>query len=236
MSCSPNDLQNLYLEYDKGILSCEQANVTYVACCQLLNMFSLDYEAVLKIMRYAMQPPIYQETLEEITDIYGNLSFLGPYQNVTHVTKLTNKLMKTDFNARILMCRYAGVPSTLNPSNCNIFQRSLTNEGLGYSFNHANFWDIFAETPYTKLYSQIMMPKGYKEAPTPSDKEVEDENQRWIYPQKGILFPDSSGPAYGLLAILQVRGHIFYPVYLQMNLHIFNEKFECDIFDVFLTL
>jgi len=166
-------------------------------------MFSLDYEAVLKIMRYAMQPPIYQEKLEEITDIYGNLSFLGPYQNVTHVTKLTNKLMKTDFNARILMCRYAGVPSTLNPSNCNIFQRSLTNEGLGYSFNHANFWDIFAETPYTKLYSQIMMPKGYKEAPTPSDKEIEDENQRWIYPQKGILFPDSSGPAYGLLAILQ---------------------------------
>ena len=160
-------------------------------------------------VRYAMQPPIYQETLEEITDIYGNLSFLGPYQNVTHVTKLTNKLMKTDFNARILMCRYAGVPSTLNPSNCNIFQRALTNEGLGYSFNHANFWDIFAETPYTKLYAQIMMPKGYKEPASPSSK-VEDENQRWIYPQKGILFPDSSGPAYGLLAILQVRHHIFY--------------------------
>ena len=52
MNCLPNELQNLYQEYEKGILSCEQANVTYVKCCQLLNLFSLDYEAVLKIMRY----------------------------------------------------------------------------------------------------------------------------------------------------------------------------------------
>ena len=52
MSCSQDELQNLYQEYDKGILSCQHANVTYMTCCQLLNMFSLDYEAVLKIMRY----------------------------------------------------------------------------------------------------------------------------------------------------------------------------------------
>ena len=38
----------------------------------------------------------------------------------------------------------------------NIYYFGITNEGIGYTFNNANFWDIFARTNYTKLFAKIM--------------------------------------------------------------------------------
>ena len=155
----------------------------------------------MKILKYSVQSPVVQEPLKEITDIFGNLGFLGPYKNVTRYPKLVPRLLKTDFNARILMCRYAGKPSTMRPTNCDLFKRVVTNEGLGYSFNQAPFWWLFSKSSYTEHFAKIMKPKGYDDLGS-LPKLIEDE-AHWPYPGQGILFPANSGPKYGLWAILQ---------------------------------
>ena len=50
--------------------------------CDLLNIFQNQLETVLKIFRYSMQTPVYEESLTELTEIYRNFSFLG-YPNVS---------------------------------------------------------------------------------------------------------------------------------------------------------
>ena len=208
MNCPFDDLEVLYTAFNNGRLRCEgNISLSMSTCCQMLNMFKRDYKSTMKILKYSVQSPVVREPLKEITDIFGDLSFLGPYKNVTRYPKLVPRLLKTDFNARILMCRYAGKPSTMRPTNCDLFKRVVTNEGLGYSFNQAPFWWLFSKSSYTEHFAKIMKPKGYDEPgslqPKLIEDEAQDEHSRWPYPGQGILFPANSGPKYGLWAILQ---------------------------------
>jgi hypothetical protein len=86
---------------------------------------------------------------------------------------------------------------------CHLFHRSPTDEGIGYSFNNANFWDVYSRSEYNEIFASIMFPKGYNKSASPSNKDDSDESQRWVYPREGVLFPQTSGPAYGLTAVLQ---------------------------------
>ena len=158
----------------------------------MLNIFKDQLESVLKIFRYAIQAPVYKEPFEELTDIYGNFTFLQ-YPIVTDIPLLKRELMESNPDARVFLCRYAGEPKSLQPINCNLFFRSFTNEGFGYSFNMANFWDIFSSTSYNQNFSRIMRPKGYDQDPSPSVIDEDDDSQRWVYPEKGVLFPEVRG-------------------------------------------
>ena len=103
--------------------------------------------------------------------------------------------MEYNKNPRILMCQYGeGKPvKIMVPKDCQAFHTSMTNAGIGYTFNNANFWDIFTKTNYTNLFAKIMRPKGFDEEP--SDIKVEDEYSMY---SKNITFPKNSGPFYGL--------------------------------------
>ena len=131
-----------------------------------------------------MQTPVYEESLTELTEIYRNFSFLG-YPNVSGLDPFERNLMLSNPDARVFFCKYDKKPDAWNPENCNIFFRSITNEGFGYSFNKANFWDIFSNTSYNQKFSAIMRPKGHDQAPSPPSKEMESR----IYPSAGIVFP-----------------------------------------------
>ena len=65
----------------------------------------------------------------------------------------------------------------------------MTNEGFGYSFNMANFWDIFSKISFNRVFADIMRPKGYDQEPSPSELDENDETQRWVYPKFGVEFP-----------------------------------------------
>ena len=153
-------------------------------CCELLNMFQNQLETVLKIFRYSMQTPVYEESLTELTEIYGNFSFLG-YPNVSDLDPFERNLMLSNPDARVFFCKYDGKPEAWKPQNCNLFFRSITNEGFGYSFNKANFWDMFTNTTYNRNFSAIMRPKGHDQPSSPPSKDKESR----IYPSKGIMFP-----------------------------------------------
>ena len=157
-------------------------------CCLLLNTFENQLENVLKIFRYSMQTPVYKESMNELTEIYGNFSFLH-YTNVTNIASLETAFMTSNPDARVFLCKYAAKTETLHPRNCDLFFRSITNEGFGYSFNMANFWDVFSDTSFNRNFSHIMRPKGDDKIPTPSAIDEDDVSQRWVYPKQGVEFP-----------------------------------------------
>ena len=153
-------------------------------------------EPILKVMKYSSQPVLFKEPLEDFLEVFGNINGLG--NNLTKFPNLKEDLMEVNINPRIFMCQYAGMPKYLIPNACNSFYSSMTNEGFGYSFNKANFWDIFERTTFTELYAKVMRPKGHNSVPSPIDFDDDDPTQRWVYPMDDIFFPELSGPDYGL--------------------------------------
>ena len=103
-----------------------------------------------------------------------------------------------NYNPKIPICQYSGKPQYPTKSNCKLFSRSITNEGLGYTFNGANYWCLYHETPYAKAFSNIMYPKEgqhYKDCSL-RDGLVD------AYIDAGARLPESSGPSYGLTIAL----------------------------------
>ena len=75
---------------------------------------------------------------------------------------------------------------------CDLFHNSLTNGGLGYSFNQADFWNIYSPTRYTKEFAKIYWPKGFKTS------NYDDNIDEWRNSKDNIFYPVQSGPENGL--------------------------------------
>ena len=167
----------------------------FSSCCKMSQLIQNQLATILKIMKYSIQPPVFYEPLEDFLKSYDNLDFL-PFNNLSKFNSREQRnLMEYNKNPRILMCQYGeGKPvKIMVPKDCQAFHTSMTNSGIGYTFNNANFWDIFTKTNYTNLFAKIMRPKGFDEEP--SDIKVEDEYSMY---SKNITFPKNSGPFYGL--------------------------------------
>ena len=167
----------------------------FSSCCKMSQLIQNQLATILKIMKYSIQPPVFYEPLEDFLKSYDNLDFL-PFNNLSKFySREQRNLMEYNKNPRILMCQYGeGKPiKIMVPKDCQAFHTSMTNAGIGYTFNNANFWDIFTKTNYTNLFAKIMRPKGFDEEP--SDIKVEDEYSMY---SKNITFPKNSGPFYGL--------------------------------------
>ena len=124
--------------------------------------------------------------------------------------KYERRLMEFNPNPRILMCKYAEEVEFVAPKGCQSFHLSMTSDGIGYTFNNANFWDIFRETKFTNLFAKIMRPKGFDKEPSPSEVEENDDYLNLRYPNNGILFPWGIGPLYGLQVRSEIRMHFIF--------------------------
>ena len=146
-------------------------------------------------MKYSIQPPVFYEPLEDFLKSYDNLDFL-PFNNLSKFdSREQRNLMEYNQNPRIFMCQYQeGKPvDIMVPKDCQAFYTSMTTAGIGYTFNNANFWDIFTKNNYTNLFAKIMRPKGFEEEAL----DINIDNEYSIYP-KNITFPKNSGPFYDL--------------------------------------
>ena len=176
-------------QFYKDSIKSKEKQKHFDKCCQMFQLIQ-DFKLpqILKLMKYSTQPATFTEPLKDFLDSYDNLDFL-PFKNLSNhkSNKDLYKLMERNVNPRILKCQYAG-KGRLWPEYCNLFHFSMTNDGFGYTFNNANFWDIFTQTNYTETYANIMRPKGFKE-----DQSIQSFDD--IYPSKGIRFPLLSGPS-----------------------------------------
>ena len=150
-----------------------------------------------------MQPALFKEPLKDFLDIFGNLDFLGGFSNLTLKSgfNLNKKLMERNWNPKVFMCQYARKPKQMDYQNCDLFQISMTNGGFGYSFNQADFWDLYSSTWYTKEFAKIYRPKGVKM----SDSDMESG---WRNSKNNIYYPVQSGPENGLTVTVLI--HIQY--------------------------
>ena len=104
--------------------------------------------------------------------------------------------MERNRNPRVFMCQYAREPKQMTYKNCDLFQISMTNVGLGYSFNQADFWDLYSSTWYTKEFAKIYWPKGFKKSSN-SDDHLDKKNG-WRNSKDNIFHPVQTGPENGL--------------------------------------
>ena len=148
-------------------------------------------------MKYSIQPVSFKEPLNDFLDVFGNLEFLG----FNNLTRFDNKdynnykkvFMDSNWNPRVIKCQYAKNVGGSFAEGCELFQVSLTNRGLGYSFNQADFWNQYISTWYTRDFFNIYKPKGFKN----SDNH-RDGRDGWRNYKDNIFYPIQSGPNYGL--------------------------------------
>ena len=170
------------------------------SCCHATARIKKHFEPILKIMKYAAQPPHFLESDEEMSLTFQNATFLG--YNLQFPLKSSLKATKSriygdgtiNYNPKIPFCQYSGNPKYPKKTDCALFSRSITNEGLGYNFNGANFWSLFQETPYTDAFSKIMNPYGGQGLRGGSVR----DDMIGAYIDAGVRLPKSNGPSYGL--------------------------------------
>ena len=162
----------------------------FYSCCELSQLLQPEIISIaLQAMKYAIQPVTYYDQV--VQPIFRNLSFLM-YENIAQGEL---DVLLVNRNARIPMCKYAGNPKQLDPKKCKLFHASFTDEGIGYTFNNVNFWNLFRKYNYSETFAEIIQPKGYT-----------DFSHNGLY--YGVKSPMSSGPAYGVEMVIE-RHHIY---------------------------
>ena len=156
-------------------------------------------------MKYSIQPVSFKEPLKDFLDVFGNLDFLGfnnltkfGYKNQNYGYGIINynyreAFMDLNWNPRVINCQYAKNVEGFFADGCKLFQMSITNRGIGYTFNQANFWNQYISTWYTRDFFKIYKPKGFKN----SDNH-HDGRDGWRNYKDNIFYPIQSGPNHGL--------------------------------------
>ena len=100
-----------------------------------------------------------------------------------------------------------GEPKTFRLNNCQLFSRSITNEGFGYSFNNIDYWLMYQKNNFTETFSDIMTPKGHEKK---TDQDInlksqfpESEDISSIYQLGGVITPETSGSSNTLVLVLE---------------------------------
>ena len=178
-------------------------------CCNATTQLQNQLEPILKVMKFAAQPPHFIETDEEMSLTFQNATFLGyplQFPLKSSSSKLSFRITRdmfygdgvVNYNPKIPICQYLGNPTNPMKTDCTLFSRSVTNEGLGYTFNGANFWSLYRETPYTEIFSKIMYPQGGQGLRGVSLR----DDLMGTYTDAGVKLTESSGPSYGLTIAL----------------------------------
>ena len=173
----------------------------YYTCCDATHHLRNKLKPILKIMKYASQPPHYAENNLETNLTFKDDNFLN--------YPLLLPLRSINSNPKIPICQYSGKPLEPTVTNCNLFSRSITNEGLGHTFNGPNFWALFGDTPFTKVFADIMFPKRGQD----SKRNYLKEGLHEPYEDADVKFPESSGPSHGLTIVLD-------------NIHLYSSSHE----------
>ena len=183
--------QKRYLKSVAPCLNMTQAITEgYDTCCEATYHLRNKLKPILKMMKYASQPSHYTENPLETNMTFKDDDFLN--------YPLVLPLRSINSNPKIPICQYSGKPLEPTVTNCNLFSRSITNEGLGHTFNGPNFWALYSDTPFTKIFADTMFPKRGQDF----KRSYITEGLIEPYEDADVIFPESSGPSHGLNIVL----------------------------------
>ena len=100
--------------------------------CDFMKAISKKPLPILSMLKYSKQSPVYVETKEEYSSTFGRMNetlrnFGYPYENEIQVRERPN--------AFVALCSFHHVLGSRNFEDCNLFFRSFTNTGIGYTAN-----------------------------------------------------------------------------------------------------
>ncbi len=127
------------------------------ACCDLESDISKDITIVWKAMKYMIAPPS-KKVLE-----------MSEKQDRKHVKSFGYKLQDDSMNnayPNFLACKFGDIPLD---KNCNLFRKMFTTEGIGYTFNNAPFFKLFANTTDNRAFNEEMYETEYSDKDFPRE-------------------------------------------------------------------
>ncbi len=152
-------------------------------CCSMSRPLKHEHDIVLKLMKYAIQPPHFTQSAEEREKDFANITETVPYP----LRPFSNGTAFWNVNPRIHMCQYDHDPAEEATPLCHYFVRSYTNEGFGYTFNNRHFWNKHqAGNAFNQKFYHHMHPVLEGDKPD-------------------IYFAKTSGSLHGLSVVLQLN-------------------------------
>ncbi|XP_059083938.1 uncharacterized protein LOC131881175 [Tigriopus californicus] len=120
-------------------------------CCRIWEAISTQHEGILRMMRFNQQAPHWNSEDDVIFD-EAKKGYFGNFEDIAKPYGINNP--------RIFGCQWLGQPSEEKIFSCNLFHRLFTNAGMGYTFNSADYEDLFLDTSYLNMFKKIMNSKG----------------------------------------------------------------------------
>ena len=190
---------------------------------------------IYKVMKYARQPPHVVESDGDFSATFEDFPTLGYSVRNDETIKLVS-------NPAIPMCQYSGKPMKWTMANCHLLTRSITTMGFGYSFNAVDFWMLYRKTPFTKTFSDIMVPKGHNKPPVSFDwksiSSLSTKQAKKLYQLGDLKIPGTSGPSNTLILLLESPKLFdnFDPILLRDSTHMYKligGSFKVNVHDPF---
>ena len=187
-------------------------------CCQLRQRFDESMYEIIRMMKYVQYPPHevdqneadpYNQTIQP--DFISNMNMKYPLYKKTQYLfrsskrEIANPLIPfCSFNSKWDTTPYQNpykeVPSF--PQHCSVFQPSLTDKGICYSWNNEKFSKLFTNSEYIETLSDIF---------------------EYRTKERAIVHPQANGPNYGLKFIIDA--HTFSQKYKRYS----NQMQDIDI-------
>ncbi len=163
-------------------------------CCAMTKPLKGNNELMLKYMKYTIQPPHFSQTTEEKKWDYDWAKKSFPKYEIRNTSfsqwddELKLHLDIRNRNPRIFSSQYNRKPlSDADMIFSQLFVRSYTTEGFGYTFNNRLFWNKHQkENEFNQVFYKIMHPFLNEDEPD-------------------THYPETAGPVHGLNLIVQLN-------------------------------
>ena len=109
----------------------------FSSICEFLRNISSNKAALLKLMKFTKQSPVFNVSEQEENDIFGDI------ERVSSQYGYFPKTMQSRPNSFISLCQFERNPELMRLNNCNKFRRSFTNKGLGFTFNNDKVEELY---------------------------------------------------------------------------------------------
>ncbi|TRY61063.1 hypothetical protein TCAL_12244 [Tigriopus californicus] len=119
-------------------------------CCRIWEAISTQHEGVLKMMRFNQQAPHWNSEDNAMFE-EAQQGYFGDFEDIKKPYGVSNP--------RIFGCQWLGFPTEDHIASCNLFHRLFTNAGMGYTFNSADYEDLFLDTSYLNTFKTVMNAK-----------------------------------------------------------------------------
>ena len=116
-------------------------NITPI--CDHLYDVNLDKQAFYKLLKYSKQSPTVVEENEEFHFLFKSVNSTLTSKNYYFTSDGKAQWRQ---NAFVALCSHGSKIESTTFSNCNLFKRSYTNTGIGFSYNIAKVTDMFKKS------------------------------------------------------------------------------------------